>query len=372
MIGGGVAGLTFALAAARRGAGVTVFEQAEALGDVGAGLQLSPNAMRVFAALGLSTAKDLPANRPGHVEICDMRTGWPLMQQIHGAPGGHPYLQTHRADLIGHLADAVKAAEGAVELGTAVSAGGRNINGRVFDHVVTANGVRGRTNRAAARFTGQVAWRALVPGQGEPTHTRVYIGPGRHMVTYPLRGGDLINLVGVQNEQDWQGEGWDHDGSADDFRAAFSPACDDLTSLLTRVQQVRRWALFAHEEVAMTTPEGRPIIGDAAQTMLPFVAQGAAMAVEDAWSLAAALDGACGLEEWSLRRADRRAAVMRAALANGRVFHEARPWFLPFHRLGMWGLGKIWPGFGATRLKWLYDYDVVSDFGGPIPNVKEP
>ncbi|MBC6441600.1 MAG: NAD(P)-binding protein [Rhodobacteraceae bacterium] len=358
VLGGGVAGLSFAICAADRGARVTVFEQAQHPGEAGAGLQLSRNGTRVLDAMGIDARQALHPNVPGKVRIHDMSTGRQLMRQVQNRPGHAGYLQAHRADLIATLVTAAQMRDITFRPSTPAAINGLKIAGQSFDRVVRASGIRGR----AAHFTGQVAWRALVPGQGETTDTRIFIAPGCHLVVYPLRGGQVINLVGVQNGQTWDAEVRDHVGDPDAFRAAFSQTCADLQGLLDRVENVRCRALCAHTDVSMIGPDGVPSVGDAAQAMLPFVAQGAVMALEDAWSLAAALDGTCSEPDWANRRAGRRAAVMRTALANGHVLHEARPWFLPFHRLGMCGLDKLWPGFGAARLRWIYDYDVVMDF----------
>lgn len=371
IVGGGVAGLTLALCAAARGATVSVFEQAPELGEVGAGLQLSPNALRVLTALGLAPEARLPAMRPETLTLRGLRTGRALMTTVQNGPGLPAYLQAHRADLLAFLADAARAAGVSMRLGVRAEAGtgGIRADGTVerFDNVAMAGGVRSaRPGRAQPVFTGQVAWRALVDGAraGDFAQrgTQVFLGPGRHLVVYPLRDGGVVNLVGVEDGRTWDREGWDHIGDAADFRAAFAPACAGVAALLAAVETPRRWALYTHPAQKMADAAGTALLGDAAGAMLPFMAQGAAMAMEDAWALAACWDAGAGLSAYAQRRGARRGAVARTAVANGRIFHERRAWLLPFHRGGMWALGQLVPGFGARRVAWIYDYDVTAAF----------
>lgn len=361
LVGGGVAGLVLALACARRGARVEVFEQAPEMGEVGAGLQISANGVRVLRALGLTPEQDLAANRPENMHVLDMRAGIRLMSSRPGAAG--PFLQVHRADLVDWLAAKAREAGVEVQLGARVSASA--LPGGPHRFVASASGVRSVAHAGPApEFTGQVAWRALVPAQAVPGFrsgdTHVFIGPHRHLVVYPLRDGTLLNLVGVQDGQVWDGEGWDHPGEPEAMRAAFRPFAPRVGAALDAVTEVRRWALYTHPEVRMIGAAGHPLVGDAAQAMLPFMAQGAVMAMEDAWTLAAAWDAGTALDEWAAKRARRRAAVARTAVMNGRIFHASHPLWVPFHRIGMWGLGRLWPGLIDARARWIYDHDVTA------------
>lgn len=360
VIGGGVAGLTFALAAARRGADVTVFEQAPALGDVGAGLQLSANALRVLSALGLDPGAAPGAHRPEVLHLRDLASGREILRTRLARPG-RPYLQMHRADLVGWLAEACAGAGITLRLGRSVAPDELSD----FVHVVRASGVRSAERPGLAPvFSGQVAWRALVPGERAGAFAaggaEVFLAPGRHLVVYPLRGGAVVNLVGVTEGGSWDREGWHHRAEPEAFRAAFAPACGRVGALLKGVEQVVRWGLFIHPDIAMLDSSGRPLVGDAAQTMLPFMAQGAAMAVEDAFVLARVLDEDRPLSEYARLRSARRALVSRLAEANGRIFHEARPWVLPFLRAGMRATGVLWPGFFERRTALVHDFDVTA------------
>ena len=367
VVGGGVAGLMFAICAQSRGAQVTVFEQAPEIGEFGAGLQLSKNALRVFSALKLHPDAEIPLSFPKKLHIYDIRTGMRLMSSDQNRSDEKVYAQVHRADLVGFLSAMARRLGVKVNLAARAKAGPGTIDtgeqAQSFDHVVIASGVRSVAHTSAApRFDGKVAWRATIPGTVSKAQTRVWIGPRRHLVAYPLRHGKLTNIVAVENSVTWDQEGWNHEGDPDLLRAAFSPACAEVADMLAQVTQTRRWALYTHPDISMVSCDGLPLVGDAAQTMLPFMAQGAAMAIEDAWALASAIDQGAGLDRWAALRAARRNKVSEMAQANGRIFHEARPWALPFHRLGMWGLGRVWPNFGAARLRVVYDYDVTADF----------
>ncbi|MEM6619176.1 MAG: FAD-dependent monooxygenase [Pseudomonadota bacterium] len=352
IIGAGVAGLTSAMTLAARGAAVTVCEEALAFEDVGAGIQLSPNALRVFAALGCDPAAMMPVTTPRRLSLRDLRGGWQIMG-YHQPPG---YIQVHRADLIGWLAETAAGMGADIRLGQAARPG-------EWPTTVIASGVHTARPGPGAAFTGQVAWRALIPCPSDFVRdpgTRVYIGPGRHLVLYPLRNATLLNIVAVEEGQDWTEEGWQHPGDPDALRRAFSDACDPVQAVLASVTRARRWALRAHTEVRMVSDAGAPLVGDAAQAMLPFVAQGAAMAIEDAHVLARAME-IDDLDAYARMRAARRSRVARAAIRNGRIFHEARPWWLPFQRVGMWGLGRVSPGLIQRQYAWIYDADVTEE-----------
>ena len=246
VVGAGVGGLTAALALARAGLSVTVVEQAQALGEVGAGLQVSPNATRVLFSLGLEAELSALAFRPEAVEA----RGWRRGQEISQAPLGEsaqarygfPYFHMHRADLISVLEQACRAEAGiALRLGETVAAcpgdgtpalvlaSGERLEA---DILVGADGIRSLVREAlfgpaAPRFTGQVAWRGLVPAErlkdaGIRPVASLWMGPGAHFVHYFVRGGTLVNFVGVVEADDWREESWSSRGEAADLRRDFA------------------------------------------------------------------------------------------------------------------------------------------------------
>jgi len=364
--GAGIGGLTAALACAQFGHEVVLFERADALTEVGAGIQVPPNAMKVFAALGL--ADDIAANafRPEAIEARMGETGRTLFTipladhavRVWGAP----YLHIHRADYIAALANALELrCPGTVRLGTGVSAyrntgAGVEVtlsNGEIYngDILIGADGihsaVRAQMQGADAPvFTGNVAWRAVVPmdalGPKAPNPTAcAWMGPGRHAVTYRLRRGTLANFVGVVERNDWTREGWSERGDIAEARQDFAGWHPTITAILDAVPDGRlyRWALFDRAPLSRWSDTHVTLLGDAAHPMLPFLAQGAAMAVEDAWVLARALSGVA---------------------ANMGTFHQRTSVGRAKTYGPMWLAGRVAPALVHRRMDWLYGHDVTA------------
>ncbi len=372
VVGGGIGGLTTALALARQGASVRVFEQAPEFAEVGAGIQITPNAMRALAALGLQDAVDHHSLLSDAVVPTDGMTGRPLARfDLRGYSPRYRFI--HRASLIDLLAEACREAGVALTLNTPVTVmtcEGRPVpdqpnDGSAADLVVFADGLRSQ-GRAVLNgegdppFTGQVAWRALVAGHHSP-EARIYMLPGRHLVSYPVTDG-VTNLVAVQERSDWAAEGWSHADDPTNLRAAFRDAGQDLRDLLGRVENVNLWGLFRHPVASHWFKGGTVLVGDAAHPTLPFLAQGANLAIEDAYVLArcCAEDGvADGLARYQDLRRPRVSRAIEAANANARNYHLGGPRRWIAHR-GLDALGLIAPGAFLNRLGWLYDHDVTA------------
>ncbi|WP_281260009.1 FAD-dependent monooxygenase [Hasllibacter halocynthiae] len=380
MAGGGIAGLAAALSFARLGGRVVVSEVAPVLREVGAGLQLSPNGHRVLDALGLSSEMEAAGERTRAVCLVSGRTGRDVarlpLDRLHG------FRLLHRADLHSILERACREAGVKLLLGRHVGAlidRGRRPTLRVeqrgenelldADLVIGADGVGSRVRDALApgaepAFTGQVAWRATVEGEGagDPVAT-VHLFPGRHVVTYPLRGGALWNVVAVAERGEWRAADWRLLGDPDEMRAAFADASPGLAGLLQRVGTCSHWGLHALPKLPPFTGQGVALIGDAAHPTLPFLAQGANLALEDALSLALATDAPATLDRalrgWEAARRDRVARALAAARDNARNYHMGGP-----GRLAGWAaLGTasvLAPGLLLRRYRWLWDADVTA------------
>lgn len=372
VIGGGIAGLAVALALARRGAAVTVHEQAPELREYGAGLQITPNGGAVLVALGLKAAADRAGLAAGALEPIDGLSGARVARFALTDLPGEPYRFFHRGDLLAMLADAAQAAGVTVRTGSRIAggaAGWTTQSGEILaaDLVIGADGlhsaVRPMLNGAAAPFfTGQVAWRAVVAAEAEPV-ARIWMLPGRHVVTYPLPGGRL-NIVAVRAEADWAAEGWHHADDPANLCAAFADGAPALREILGQVTEVRRWGLFRHPVAARWHGEGVAILGDAAHPTLPFLAQGANLALEDAWVLAAAVARwpmAEALPRYQAARAGRVARAIAAANANAVNYHLAglrRRAALT----ALGALGRVAPGLFLRRFDWLYRHDVTREW----------
>jgi salicylate hydroxylase len=383
VLGAGVAGLTVARALALRGARVTVYEQAERLAEVGAGLQVTPNGAAVLRALGLGERLAAAGMASAGVELRDGRDGG-LVARLgaRGEAGGYRFV--HRADLIDLLTDGARAAGVQLRLMQRITEarpgpdGLRLITAQGSEIaaglVIGADGLHSVVRAAldgAARpaFTGQVAWRATIPETpGAPPVAEVHMGPGRHLVTYPLRGGTLRNLVAVEERRAWVEESWSLRDDPPALAFAFEGFGPRVRDWIGRVETVWLWGLFRHPVASRwfwTGPEdtGAAILGDAAHPTLPFLAQGANMALEDAWVLAAALAGhntvAAGLAAYQQARAARAARIVSAASRNAWAFHLRGPVRDVAH-LGLRVLGAAAPGALSARFDWLYGHDVTA------------
>ena len=383
IIGAGIGGLAAAIALAQKGARVRVFEQAGALGEVGAGLQISANGVAVLEALGLTGAAVKVANTPEAVVLRDYR-GAVVSRLPMGATAsaryGRPYWQFHRADLLDVLQKGAVSA--GVELvfdhqinavaqeGDVVSFGFSNGATHKSPCLIGADGVRSTLRGLAfggqaASFTGQVAWRGLVAADKLPkglfeNAAQVFMGKGRHLVAYPLRGGSLINFVAVEERQGWAEEGWNIPDSAENLRAAFRGFAPSVQTLLGAVEETFLWGLFNHPELPHWTKGRIGLVGDACHPMLPFLAQGAVMGLEDAFVLAGALDTAgieAGLQAYEQARKARATKVQQGAARNAWSYHLRTPVFRgAAHRL----LGLVPSGALLGQFDWLYGHDVTA------------
>ncbi len=387
VIGAGIGGLAAAMALAERGARVEVFERAPALAEVGAGIQVGPNGVAVLEALGARDGAERLAATPDGLELRDHRgdrvvARVPLGREV-AKRYGRPYWQFHRADLLSVLVAGASEAGVELHLGRGVAAvaamdagvsvetedGARS----VFEIAIGADGVRSRVRRAhfdaaPPRFTGHVAWRGLVdasdlPDGLFPDGACVTMGPGRHLVTYPLRGGRLINFVAVEERADWTEEGWTAPDDPENLRRAFAGFGDATEALLARVEDTFLWGLFDHPPLDRWSIGRIGLLGDACHPMLPFLAQGATMALEDAWVLAAELDVAespeRGLMAYEARRRSRATRVQQAAARNGRVYHLDGP-ARAAAQMALRTASAVAPGALLGRFDWLYGADVVS------------
>ncbi|AUQ62062.1 FAD-dependent monooxygenase [Phaeobacter inhibens] len=389
IIGAGIGGLAAALAFSRQGAKVTVLEQAEAITEVGAGLQISPNGVAVLRALGLADDLAWSAPRARAVVLRSHRRGREVLRLDldQYAPGQNFYF-AHRADLINLLADAARQAGVKVRLLQKVdriTSGARPVvhlaNGAQCsgDLVIGADGLHSKARAAlngiaTPRFTGQVAWRATVANlHNHPAEAQVFMGPGRHLVTYPLRDSSLMNIVAVQERKTWAEEGWHHRDDPEALRSAFTGFGGAAADLLAQVDQVALWGLFRHPVAEVWHQGSLAIMGDAAHPTLPFMAQGANLALEDAWVLVDALRTASsdeeGLAAYQQRRRSRAAKVVDAATGNAWKYHLRQPLAWPAHQILRLG-GRLAPQRMVQQFDWIYGHDVTG--GTPAPTGNDP
>jgi salicylate hydroxylase len=376
LVGAGIAGLACARALALRGAQVTVLEQADAIREVGAGLQISPNGAAVLRGLGLGEALESAGMAATGVRLIDGPTAEPVLSMDLRR---REFRLLHRADLIALLVDGVREAGVEVRLlqriETVDLTGPRprlvTAQGATYtpDLLIGADGLQSRTraalNGAAAPvFTGQVAWRAVLPETDDTAAVaEVHMGPGRHLVSYPLREGRQRNIVAVEERSRWVEESWSLRDDPMDLRLAFETFSPRVRGWLDRVEEVYLWGLFRHP-VARHWHGGRAVLlGDAAHPTLPFLAQGANMALEDAWVLANCLarhdTPEAAFAAYQQARAARCARIVEASTANARAYHLASP-LREIAHLGLRLGGRIAPQAALRRYDWIYRLDVTA------------
>ena len=327
VVGAGIGGLTAAVSLFRAGVDVEVYEQAPALSEIGAGVQISPNASRVLHALGLAGVLERTGVRPlaWHQRRWDdgrtlLRT--PLAEPLEAA-FGFPHYQMHRADLLAALQDALPAERvhpghrltALADHGPSVEACFANGTSAEFDALIGADGIHSLVRQllfgpATARFTGCIAYRGLVPAErlrdlGVEVSAQVWMGPGRHFVHYFVSARKLVNFVAVIEQDTWTREAWTDRGELADALAAFDGWHPQVRAIMSAVDDTFVWALFDRSPLPRWSAGRVTLLGDACHAMVPFMAQGAAQAIEDAATLTACLaDGKDTVRE-ALRRYER-------------------------------------------------------------------
>ena len=356
IVGAGIGGLAAALALQKAGADVRIFEQAPELGEIGAGLSISPNGALGLRALGVLDAVREHAYAPEYQFVRHFRTARVLATVTRGdhlaETYGERYYVIHRADLHRVLADAVRAndpdaivtGQRAIELRhvddgveVAFESGLR----RRADLLIGADGLRSRMRSILfgaeqVRFTGFVAWRGLVPIERVPIEamdppSQVFIGPGRMINRYPLRGGRLLNFVAFAEHAAWEEEGWSIPATRGELAAEFEGWHPWVTQIITAVpeQNLFKWALCARSALVRWVAGHAALLGDAAHPLLPYLDQGAVMAIEDAVVLGraclAAADVPEALARYEAARVGRARFVVERSMLQMPHFHSSDP-----------------------------------------------
>lgn len=384
--GAGIGGLTAAAALLDKGFQVTVLEQARALGEIGAGVQLSPNATRVLYQLGVGKQLEGLACVPLGKRVRLWNTGqtWPLFDL--GAASreiyGYPYWTVHRADLHEALvatvramsADAIRLNEKVEEIDqTEQSVTVRTACGNVYegDLLIGADGVHSCVRRALFGpddpvYSGVMAWRGVIRADALPEHLRTaygsnWVGPGAHVIHYPLRDQTLVNFVGAVERDGWTTESWSEQGSREECLSDFAGWHEDVQSLIHAIETPFKWALMVREPMEKWTSGNATLLGDACHPTLPFLAQGAGMAIEDGYLIARCLaqyqgDLPRALARYEDLRQERTARVVRGSAANTQRFHNpelARAEGAAAYVDREWSEERV-----KERYNWLFEYNV--------------
>ncbi len=387
VVGGGIGGLAAALAMVRRGIDVEVYEQSEVLAEVGAGVQITPNGSRVLLALGLADELDRVGTRTQGKRIHLWNTGrtWEFMQLGAAAVDryGAPYLTFHRADLHDVLRrELAAAAPDALHLGrrfesfeegddgvTIRFADGSPVNA---DVLIGADGVHSRVRQQLfgpdrAEFTGCIAWRGLIPAHRLPPSVDragggMWLGPDAHVVTYPVRKGELLNFIGMVDRDDWQVESWNAQGTVEDCLGDFEGWHPHIRQMVEAIMIPYKWALIVRQPLQRWSVGRVTLLGDACHSTLPFLSQGANMAIEDAFVLTRCLveharDPQAAFACYEQTRLERTSRIVRSSsdqVARVHAPHLADPATAVEHIDREWERSRI-----DDRYDWIYGYDAT-------------
>ncbi|SHH86910.1 FAD-dependent monooxygenase [Bradyrhizobium erythrophlei] len=387
IVGAGLGGLTSAIALRRQGFNATVYEQSSSLSEIGAGVQLSPNAMKVLRALGLEDEFRKISFEPDRHVVRSWKSGRVIsatqMKNVYEREFGSGYFGAHRADLHKLLAHALP--EGTIRLNANCIDVGTVDNHAVLkftdgaeiraDIAVGADGIHSNVRnclfgKESPRFTGNVCWRGLVPVEDVPKgmfapDMTVWFGPNSNVVHYYVRGGKLINWV-ASHESDWSTESWRSEASIAEVVEAYKDWHPDLTKLFAATKHCYKWALFDRSPLSNWSKGRVTLLGDSAHAMLPYLAQGACMAIEDAFALASSLaadrqEPNAALERYEGLRRDRASRVQSAANARAKVNHLTSRWARLKRDTAYAWRKLIKPSSHTYQIEWIYGYDVTKE-----------
>lgn len=394
--GAGIGGLTTALTLLQQGMDVTVVEQAPALRDVGAGIQISANGVAVLRRLGLEQALAAAAVRPESFEFLDLETGEFLvglpLGELHAERYGNRFYQLHRADLLDALVAAIPSeilrldsrcirveqdeSTVQVKLASGDVVSGDALIGADGLHSVVREQIHGTEEPT---FDGFLMWRGLIPEErlrSVALERRCYlwVGPGRSVVAYWVRRGELFNFVGTVPATEVHRESWSASGDVADLRRSFRGAEERVEAIIHAIDNAFITGLFYRDPLDRWAVGRVALLGEAAHAMMPFLAQGACQAIEDAWIIGQCLarhdcDGvADALIEYEQRRWPRTTKVQAAARAMVKQLHEPDPLQIQA-RNGRWrGMARIDP-LNETVWGWLYAYNAIRAADEPMERV---
>jgi salicylate hydroxylase len=394
IVGGGIGGLGAALALEQRGAEVAVYERSPVLSEVGAGLNLTPNAIKACRALGIEAEVEAIGSGSDFLIIRSWKSGRVISRTRRGdfrQKFGAPNLSVHRADLLEVLSGALKATD--IRLGmrcVAVETRNRQAMARFADGseieadlVIGADGIHSAVRKClfgadAPHFTGCICWRGMAPVEALPrdintTDGAMWMGPHGHVVHYPVHRGTLLNIVAHVDSDAWTEESWTHECDVSEVVTAYDRWNPDLTRLYPCSERWYKWALYDRDPLERWSRGSATLLGDSAHAMLPYLGQGACMAIEDGYVLAALIaneaDVRAALKTYETLRMPRTRRTVLGSRMRARENHLASP-LARLMRDAKFALrDKLGADRTAFQAAWLYEYDVAQD---PALQAKEP
>jgi salicylate hydroxylase len=397
VIGGGIGGVALTGALAQRGIEVKVFERASAFGDVGAGIQMTPNAAKVLRGLGLADQ----LRRAGFLPQAIVGRNWRTARENFRTPliedcpklYGADFYHVHRADLHAMLASLVP--ESSAMLSTSCLSVRNEANTAIAtfadgteyeaDLIVGADGVRSIVRNQLfgeeePRFTGHMCYRAVVPFPDRrpdfvSPDSSFWMGPNGHVVTYYVRSGAAVNIVAVSETENWVEESWNAPSSREELLNAFKGWHPNLIQLFERTDSVFKWGLFDRDPMNTWSSGRVTLLGDSAHPMLPFLSQGAAMAIEDGYVLATSLaahgqDVQSALRDYEAERLPRTSRVQLESRERGKTYHLPSA-LAQLKRDATYRLqALINPHASGIKANWVYEYDATA-FKPSVTNFKK-
>lgn len=388
IIGGGIGGLTAAVALRQRGIDAQVFEQSPKISEIGAGVALTPNAMKAYRGLGL----EAEISAIGYEADYQVVRNWNNGSVISRVPRkgaytrefGAPYLTMHRADLIGvlhrqlpdaaiHLSARCVGVDGNERSARARFADGGEIEA---DVIVGADGIHSAVRsslfgKQAPRFTGCACWRGLVPLDAFPpgvvsTDGTMYMGPNSHIIYYLVRGGELVNFVAHVESDAFTGESWTQECDRSEVMETYAGWHEPLLQLLGSAERYYKWALYDREPLSHWSKGRATLLGDSAHAMLPYIGQGACMAIEDGYTLAAVIaqmpdDIGAALKVYERMRLPRARRAVLEARARGEEMHRTSPWGQIKRNFKMALHQRLGGDKTGIQLGAFYSYDVAAE-----------
>jgi len=388
IVGGGIGGVALARALRLRGIDAHVFERASAFGEIGAGVQITPNAVKVLQGMGLGA--DL--ERVGFLPEAMVGRNWDDARELFRTPlrevcprvFGADFHHVHRADLHAILCQDIPAdrvrfnvqCTGVTQHGDRAVAQFADGSSFEAELIVGADGIHSAVRdalwgRTDASFTGHMCWRALVPVAHHPLpyvspDASFWMGPKAHIVTYYVKGGAAVNIVAVNESAEWVAESWTEPSTREELLGAYAGWHPNIIRLFeqTDTSQIFKWGLFDRDPMSRWSQGRVTLLGDAAHPMLPFLSQGAAMAIEDAYVLAAALahhgsDQEAALRAYEAERLPRTSRVQLEARERGRTYHLSTPEEQRQRDLAFQAQQAKNPNAVGIKAEWVYEYDAT-------------